>query len=262
MDLYWIYDIPSWQLFLIVMFITLSFSIGGLMLSRPWARKFIGEPPAENELVSNFLAGLGVFYGITLGLIAAGTWENFADIDGKVGEEAASLAALYRDVSYYPSPLNDSLKTNLKEYTRLIINDVWIEQQRGLIPTKDTEQISKFQKILYGFNPETNQYIAIHQEALSQFNNLIQLRRQRLQSITSGLPSTLWWVLIFGAIINIIIMWCFVTEHIQFHLLLTSIYSMLVGSLLFLIVAMDNPFRGEFSVNPDAFALVYEQLME
>jgi hypothetical protein len=262
MDLYWIYDIPSWQLFLLVMFITLSFSIGGLMLSRPWARKFIGEPPAENELVSNFLAGLGVFYGITLGLIAAGTWENFADIDGKVGEEAASLAALYRDVSYYPSPLNDSLKTNLKEYTRLIINDVWIEQQRGLIPTKDTEQISKFQKILYEFNPETNQYIAIHQEALSQFNNLIQLRRQRLQSITSGLPSTLWWVLIFGAIINIIIMWCFVTEHIQFHLLLTSIYSMLVGSLLFLIVAMDNPFRGEFSVNPDAFALVYEQLME
>jgi hypothetical protein len=262
MDLYWIYDIPSWQLFLLVMFITLSFSIGGLMLSRPWARKFIGEPPAENELVSNFLAGLGVFYGITLGLIAAGTWENFADIDGKVGEEAASLAALYRDVSYYPSPLNDSLKTNLKEYTRLIINDVWIEQQRGLIPTKDTEQISKFQKILYEFNPETNQYIAIHQEALSQFNNLIQLRRQRLQSITSGLPSTLWWVLIFGAIINIIIMWCFVTEHIQFHLLLTSIYSMLVGSLLFLIVAMDNPFRGEFSVNSDAFALVYEQLMK
>ncbi len=262
MDFYWIYDIPSWQLFLLVMLITLIFSIGGLMLTRPWARKFIGEPPAENELVSNFLAGLGVFYGITLGLIAAGTWENFADIDGKIGEEAASLAALYRDVSYYPVPLNDSLKTHLKEYTRLIINDVWKEQQQGLIPTKDTEQISKFQKNLYEFNPETNQYVAIHQEALSQFNNLIQLRRQRLQSITSGLPSTLWWVLIFGAIINIIIMWCFVTEHIQFHLLLTSIYSMLVGSLLFLIVAMDNPFRGEFSVNPDAFALVYEQLMK
>jgi hypothetical protein len=262
MDLYWIYDIPSWQLFLLIMFITLSFSIGGLMLSRPWARKFIGQPPAENELVSDFLAGLGVFYGITLGLIAAGTWENFADIDGKVGEEAASLTALYRDISYYPAPMNDSLKTHLKTYTHLIINDVWKEQQRGLIPTKDTKEISKFQKILYGFNPETNQYIAIHQEALSQFNNLIQLRRQRLQSITSGLPATLWWVLIFGAIINIIIMWCFVTEHIQFHLLLTSIYSMLVGSLLFLIVVMDNPFRGEFSVNPDAFTLVYEQLMK
>jgi hypothetical protein len=262
MDLYWIYDIPSWQLFMLIMTATLIFAVGGLLLTRPWARRFVGQPPAENELVSNFLAALGVFYGITLGLIAAGTWENFADIDGKVGEEAASLAALYRDISYYPEPMNDSLKAHLKEYTRLVINDVWKEQQKGIIPDKDTKQISVFQKILYGFNPQSNQYMAIHQEALSQFNNLIQLRRQRLQSVTSGLPPILWWVLIFGAVINVIIMWCFVTEHIQFHLLLTSIYSMLVGSLLFLIAAMDNPFRGEFSVNPDAFTLVYEHLMK
>jgi Protein of unknown function (DUF4239) len=262
MDLYWIYDIPSWQLFGIVMIITLIFSLGGLLLIRSWVRKLVGEPPAENELVSYFLTGLGVFYGITLGLIAAGTWQNFSDIDGKVGEEAASLAALYRDVSYYPAPINDSLKSHLKEYTRLVINDVWKEQQRGMIPIKDTKQISKFQKLLYGFNPETNQYISIHQEALSQFNNLIQFRRQRLQSVTSGMPGTLWWVLIFGAVINIIIMWFFVTEHLKFHLLLTAMYSMLVSSLLFLIVAMDNPFRGEFSVNSDAFALVYEQLMK
>jgi hypothetical protein len=262
MDFYWIYDIPSWVLFLLVMFVTLLFSLGGLLLARSTIRKLVGESPGENELVSYFLTGLGVFYGITLGLIAAGTWQNFSDIDEKVGEEAASLAALYRDISYYPSPLNDSLKIHLKEYTRLVINDVWKEQQQGLIPTKDTKQISKFQKTLYGFNPETNQYIAIHQEALSQFNNLIQFRRQRLQSVTSGMPGTLWWVLIFGAVINIVIMWCFVTQHLKFHLLLTAMYSMLVGSLLFLIVAMDNPFRGEFSVNPDAFSLVYEQLMK
>jgi hypothetical protein len=262
MNLYWIYDIPSWQLFSLVMIITLLFSLGGLLLTRSLVSKLVGRPPAENELVSYFLTGLGVFYGITLGLIAAGTWQNFSDIDEKVGQEAASLAALYRDVSYYPTPINDSLKNHLKEYTRLIINDVWKEQQQGLIPTRDTKQISKFQKILYSFNPESNQFISIHQEALSQFNNLIQFRRQRLQSVTSGMPGTLWWVLIFGAIINIIIMWCFATEHIQFHLLLTALYSMLVGSLLFLIVAMDNPFRGEFSVNPDAFSLVYEQLMK
>jgi hypothetical protein len=239
-----------------------TFLVGNVNYTPIFARKLVGESPGENELVSYFLTGLGVFYGITLGLIAAGTWQNFSDIDGKVSEEAASLAALYRDVSYYPSPLNDSLKTHLKEYTRLVINDVWKEQQNGLIPIKDTKQISKFQKILYGFNPETNQFISIHQEALSQFNNLIQFRRQRLQSVTSGLPGTLWWVLIFGAVINIVIMWCFVTEHLKFHLLLTAIYSMLVSSLLFLIVAMDNPFRGEFSVNPDAFSLVYEQLMQ
>ena len=37
---------------------------------------------------------------------------------------------------------------------------------------------------------------------------------------------------------------------------------LLLGSLIFLIAAMDNPFRGEFSVGPDAFQLIYEGLMK
>jgi hypothetical protein len=35
--------------------------------------------------------------------------------------------------------------------------------------------------------------------------------------------------------------------------LLTGIYSLFVGFLIFLVVAMDNPFRGELSVSPEAY---------
>jgi hypothetical protein len=38
--------------------------------------------------------------------------------------------------------------------------------------------------------------------------------------------------------------------------------SSLIGLLIFLTAAMDNPFRGEVSIGPDAFVVVYDQLMK
>jgi hypothetical protein len=42
---------------------------------------------------------------------------------------------------------------------------------------------------------------------------------------------------------------------------LTALMASLLGLLVFLIVAMDHPFRGTFSVGPDAFVIVRDQLM-
>ena len=36
----------------------------------------------------------------------------------------------------------------------------------------------------------------------------------------------------------------------------------LLGLLIFLLAAMDQPFRGEISVGPEAFEMVYDQLMK
>jgi hypothetical protein len=37
---------------------------------------------------------------------------------------------------------------------------------------------------------------------------------------------------------------------------------LLLGLLIFLIAAMDNPFRGEYCVSPETFILLYEGLMK
>lgn len=43
--------------------------------------------------------------------------------------------------------------------------------------------------------------------------------------------------------------------------LMTSILACRLGLLVFLLAVMDFPFRGEFSVGPDSFELIYSQLM-
>jgi hypothetical protein len=56
-------------------------------------------------------------------------------------------------------------------------------------------------------------------------------------------------------------MWLFVAERKGLRNLLTTILASLPGLLVFLLAVMDFPFRGEFSVGPDAFELVFQQLM-
>jgi hypothetical protein len=68
--------------------------------------------------------------------------------------------------------------------------------------------------------------------------------------------------MLVGAFISIALTWFFDMKSRNMHFWMTVMFSALLGTLIFLLAAMDNPFRGEISVGPEAFELVYEQLMK
>ena len=63
--------------------------------------------------------------------------------------------------------------------------------------------------------------------------------------------------MLVGAIINIALVWLFDMKLIS-HLFLGSLLAFYLGTMIFLIAAMDNPFRGEVSVSPEPFKMVLE----
>jgi hypothetical protein len=71
----------------------------------------------------------------------------------------------------------------------------------------------------------------------------------------------MWWVVGIGAVLNLILMWMMDME-VHVHVMLTTVLSLLLASVIFLVIAMDNPFRGEVSVGPEAFERVYQTLMQ
>jgi hypothetical protein len=63
----------------------------------------------------------------------------------------------------------------------------------------------------------------------------------------------LWSVVLVGAFVNIAVTWFFDMRSQSMHFWMTVMFSGLLGLLIFLLAAMDNPFRGEISVGPEAF---------
>lgn len=256
----WIYDLPNWQFFLLCVGSTISFSALGLWATRSWVRRHSDAHSEQNDLVSYFLGASGVIYGIALGLVAAGVWSNFQTMSGQVDEEAAITAALYQDISAYPQPQRQLFQQDLRAYVQSVIEQDWPQLRQGNAPTASTQRIYHFKRQLFSFNPPTAGLKLIHEQALTQYNDLAKVRRSRLTGSEASLPTLLWWVIVLGAAVNIIITWFFVTEHPAYHYILTILLALLLGALLFLTAAMDNPFRGDFSVDANAFKQILAQM--
>jgi hypothetical protein len=261
MNFYWIYNIPNWQLCTLIIFSLGAFSTGGILFTRRIARRIMGKAPAQNDAVSIYISAIGVFYGITVGLIAVGAWDTFNGVSSQTDQESAMVAALYQNVSSYPNPERSILQGQLRDYTYYVIQEAWPLQQKGIIPQGGTPKIETFQKSLASFEPKTTGHSIIHSDSIQKFGELTRLRRQRLQSVQSGLPGALWTVVIIGALFNILLTWMLVLEDVRPHIWLSIVFAAMMGLLIFLTAAMDNPFRGEFSVSAASFELVYKQVM-
>jgi hypothetical protein len=262
MNLSSLHFIPPFIFFLLVIGFVATISVAGFLLIRKPVERWLGKPPAQNAVISYYIHATGVVYGITLGLITVGIWENYNHVNVKVEEEAATLASVYRDVNSFPEPYRSQMTGDLKTYTRYLIDEAWPLQEKGIIPTSGVDLMDRFQKTLYGFEPATDGQEIIHASALRSYNDYILLRRLRLQNITKSVSVMIWWVVIFGGLVNLILSWLFVVTHQSLHILMNALLGALIGALIFLIIVLDYPFRGWFKVSPEPFEVTYQQLMK
>jgi hypothetical protein len=260
MNLFWLYDLSNTVFAAIVIGFFVSIALIGQQLTRRWVKRIPSNDGRYNELINMTIATVGVFFGITLGLISVGAWQNFSDINMNVNQEVSSINVLYRAVSLYPEPSRDLLRTSLREYVHYAIHEEWPSQRKGIVPKGGTDKVTAVQKHLYAFEPVSESMKSVHAETISTFNEMIRQRRTRLQSVTNGLPSTLWLVVIFGSLLNIVIPWFLVYDRQLIQDLTIVVMAATIGLLVFLMAAMDYPFRGEFSVTPESFELMYERM--
>ena len=258
---YWIYDYPTWEMGLLFAAVFVVFSLAGLFLFRSHVSRWIHTEKRANELVGFSLSSFSVLYGILLGLVAVGAYQNFSDVSSLVTKEASCLTGFYRDVSALPEPFKSRLQADLGSYTRYTIDYGWPAQRRGHFTTGSTQRMTVVFNDLTAFSPTDRRTEVIFAEAYRQFNNLTELRRARLEEITIGLPAVLWWVVGIGAFLNIVLIWMLDME-IHVHVILTAVLGLFLGTVIFLVAAMDNPFRGDVSVGPGALELVYQTYMK
>ena len=258
---YWVYDLPIETFAILMIAVFVGFYWAGLIFLRPILRQFVKNTRGANDIVGYVLSCFCVFYGLLLGLIAVTAYQNASETSANVTHEAAALSALFEDVSRYPDPYGQNLRWILRDYTRYVIKYAWPLQRQGLVPVDGTIRVQAFQEKLLDFQPTTPAQEILHAEALRLFNTFLEHRRMRLFSVNTAIPPVMWYVVILGAFINIAMVWLFDMKFIT-HLLLGGLLSAYLGTMIFLIAAMDHPFRGEVSVTAEPFEALYKHMVE
>ncbi len=262
MDFYWLYNLSNVSLFFLIVFVITAGGLAKTLFFPDFFENKWKISKDSNDFVIGFLALTGAFLSITMGLIAVGTFDNYNNADSIVSTEASALSALYSDAQMFEKPEKAQMTDQLKIYTKYVIEEAWPEQQRGIVPVKGNEITQKFQEMLRNYQPESNRDQIAYAELLGQYNGFLEKRRDRLIAVKQGLPASVYVVLLLGLLVNMLISWQIKVDNRPIEIFVSALTGILAGSLVYIIVAMDNPFRGEFSVSADAFRMVLDTMMK
>ena len=239
-----------------------GFALGGLLAVRRRVLPRLRMDIRDSEFTGAMMQCIMVFYGLAAALIAVNVSQTYSDVSKIISGEASALNALYRDVSSYPEPIRLELQHDLRDYTHQVIHDAWPLQRRGKTPTAGFAHMTRFQAALAKFEPATEGQKILHAETFRAYNFLIQARRQRLDAATTNLPTVMWGVIVAGAFISLTASFFFKVEDARLHGILVTLLAVFMGLVIFMILALDRPFRGDLGIGPEPYQLIYDQLMK
>jgi len=257
-----LFDIPLRISGPVIIAVLCAFAVAGLLIVRRRVLPRLRVQGADSEFTGAMLQSVMVFYGLAVALIAVTVFQTYSDTQKVVTGEATALNALYRDVTSYPEPIRTELQQELRDYTRYIIDEAWPLQRQGKVPSGGFELMTRFQVILTKFEPTTEGQKLLHGETLRAYNAMIQARRLRLDAVGTGLPKVMWVVIVFGAFISLSSAFFFKVEDARLHILEVLLLSVFIGLVIFMILSLDRPFRGDLGIGADSYQLVYDQLMK
>jgi len=252
----WAYNLSSFALAVVMIGTIEIVAIAGLVITRWLVLPRLHFHDGVNEAISGTVQAIGVFYGITVGLISVGVWNTYDVSSDLVSKEAASIGVLYRDVGGYPEPVRPIMQAKLREYTVSIIDQVWPAQIKGKPINVGRSILDDFQRYLYGFEPANPSQTALHNETLRAYNTLIEARRLRMDAVESSLSSVMWAVIWIGAAISIGVAYLYKIEDLKLHMILIFLMAGFLGLLLFMITINDRPFFGASSISSEPYKLI------
>jgi hypothetical protein len=247
------YNISNSVLLTIFIVVLVSMSLWGAFIIT-----LLGLNSSTNNNMNNIFIGiLSLVIGVIFAFIISSEWQQYHDANVNLNTEANTLFLLYDTFQILPD--TELILIQINTYICYIINVEFPAMQKGLIPV-DNVILNELYLLIYQYiPPDTPQANIIYSNGISLFNEAVFLAAQRLQTSNMGLAKELWWVMILGFIILIIMSW-FVSGDIWFRFFLTVFITGGYAAILFLAVALDFPFRGQLSLTPSPFQFVLDQL--
>ena len=245
-----IYSMPNIVLFCLISSIAVIISIIGVCI----VNRFVSlKDRYEENGVMGYIGGtITIIYTIVAGFTILYVYDNFNKSKEAVQQEASIITNLYRYSTKLTNPLRTQIQTELKNYLLFVKNTEWILMQQGKeISDKGDIIIDKMTRMIdtYQAKHDTHEQAAID-DLSKEFNLLYSARETRILLANSALRSDIWLVLTIGLFFSIAVNYFF-GMRFWYHIFSIIGIAIITSAIFFLIMELDRPFRGEFSVTSE-----------
>jgi hypothetical protein len=214
-----------------------------------------------NDVVYCFFGATGMIYALVLGLLAVAAWDSLKSVEDAATKEAVEAGKLYWDLSGYAPADRDRLRGMIREYLRTVIEVEWPQQQKG-VTLHEPQILVDMAESWNRVEPVTEGQKIIHAEAMGELNELLAAGRLRHQANELALPAVLWAVVLLGAVVNLLLAAMIRTESPRAMRVLMASLGLMIGLMIFEIVAVDHPLWGEVSIQATPYQEVLKSLKD
>ena len=207
--------------------------------------------------VSDLFRVLGTLVGLMLSLSFSDVLIEYRAVADAVEREVMTISDLHADLHRFDGPATREARANLVAYTESIIRDEWpsladdqLSDVAGALKTKLVDSVLELE-------PANRQQEQVLTRISAGIDVLSDYRLTRLDSALAGPPVFI--SLIFVGLL--ITMALFGKYSPQRSLLgLVSLYTSFVGLVLYLMLAMSDPFQGGLGVETDTLERLLEHM--
>jgi hypothetical protein len=241
--------IGAWLLLALVVCGAAMSAIAGVRLA---GRIVSGDArPDHNSILSPFLTVVGLVYGALLGFTVVVGWQQFLSAEVNVSNEASTLTTMYRQTVAMPQPEQSQIREQLRTYVEGVRGPEWGKLEFGDISNKARGSLTEMYRIA-GAQPSNAASGAINQQFLGELTVLASDRSTRILDAKPRIPPLLWFSLIFGGVVLIMLTSALRLDSNRGHIVLVGSVTILLALLLYLVFVLDHPF-GPMGVTSEPF---------
>lgn len=244
-----IFDYPAIPMSIVAGLVLAALVAGGILVENRFLRHRLHGDTEANHVIETTLTVLSAFYGILLGLLVVGAYENENALGDIVANEAAAISVLYWNVDEFPEPARGQLEDGLRAYAQEVADHSFNQHARGMRPVGEQRLMRQLFDTLNAFDARTPQEVALQSDARRQLSDLQKARHARLDNYDIGIPVPLWWIVGLGAAITLVLI-CLLNFPLRTHLAFGCLLAFFIGATIYVIAEMDDPFSGADRVGP------------
>jgi hypothetical protein len=253
-----VYQYPLWEVgLLLVGLVTLGavvFDLAAYQLLSVELRR------RHNDAAAAIFSVIGVTFAVLLAFVAMLAWDGYNKAKASSYAEAASVLDVYTVSLGFADPEMSLMRDDIISYVETVVKVEWPAQAEGRTVDRGTAYLERLNQVAIRLRPSGMADGNLHARLLQSLTRLWDARHQRLLAADTTIPAVVWMVTLFGGGLTIAFASLLGVQSLTMHIAMSAALAISGALVLILIIALSNPFRGDFRVSTQPFDQVLAQI--
>jgi hypothetical protein len=215
---------------------------------------------SHNDVTGVIVSVVGVAYAIVVGLCVVSLWEGYTDVGDGLREEAVALTPLVPASAVFGTETQVRITEEIVRYEEALIADWHVRHENTYSPER-TADLTSLTVAVSALSPTTEAQKQFVHQAYASIGRAEQLRQKTGTEIGEQRMSDVMWIGILVSTAAILLMSLFFgLDDGGLRRILLIVSTAVIATNLFLIVEMNYPYYGSFSVTPESYERVIGDL--